>query len=156
MRATVEMRAANGARRRHPLQAGESLWLGASGERREPDGADLCVVASGGTIWAIIRPGGAAQSRGRPVMAGLIDLLEAPLTLDGAIWTAHPDDHGPRPTTASAASECPVCRLPIAPGDEALACSCGAITDSRFCAAGGAADAGCLACGTPLIGGMSR
>lgn len=140
-----------------PVGAGEALWLSASGERQAPGDAQVCIVASGGAVWAIVASAidDTVLSRGRPVMGGMIDLLAAPLTVGEVSWTARHHEHGPRPTIAGAASDCPVCHLPIASGDEVLACSCGAVTDSRFCAMGGAADAGCFACGTPLTGGMS-
>jgi len=158
MGATITAKAPGREPRTFAVGDGETLWLSASGDHREPADAQLCVRASGGAVWAITARAAdhVALSRGRPVMGGVIDLVAAPLTIGDLVWTARRDEHGPRPAIAAVPSACPVCHLAIAAGDEVLACSCGVTTDSRFCATGGTPERCCFACDATmaLVRGM--
>lgn len=130
---------------------GRPLWL-CEGRPSSPEDADLCVIAKRNHVWALIAPAAdaGAKSRGRPVLGGMTDLLAAPLTLNGSRYRARTDRHGPRIRCAETASHCPVCRQGIGAGDECYVCSCGAITDSRFCAVGGREAARCFGCDAHL------
>jgi len=155
MSATITLKTATGDGRSLAVAAGEALWLSDAGERAEPGAASLCVVATDAAVWAIVAPAAdaVATSRGRPVMGGMIDLLEAPLTVGELTCTARADDHGPRRAGAPADCECPICRLPIQRAAEVFVCSCGVVTDSHFCATAGAPEDQCFACGAPRAGG---
>ncbi len=155
MSASIYVRSTTGDERIIAMAAGDVRWLDGAGEPVAAGGAALCVFATAAAVWAIIAPAAAPMttSRGRPVMGGLLDLLEAPLTVGAATWTARADHRGPQRTIASAHSRCPVCHLDIEPGAEVFACSCGTVTDSLFCATGGAPEQRCFACGAPVEGG---
>lgn len=127
---------------------GRPMWLG-DGSPSAPEDADLCVMAVRGRVWAIITPAADAdaRSRGRPVLGGMTDLRAAPLTLNGTRYCARADRDGPRVGRADTATRCPICHQGIDKGDECYICSCGAITDSRFCAVGEGEEPRCFACG---------
>ncbi len=158
MSAIITMRTPAGPQRSLALDAGETTWFTGAGEQTDPAEAHLCVFPTPTAVWAIIAPAADAVAavHGRPVMGGLLNLLEAPLTVGAVTWTARAADHGPQPGTAPASARCPVCHLPIESGAEVYVCGCGVITDSRFCATGGASDASCFACGASVRGGVGR
>lgn len=127
----------------------EPLWLGPHGPASARDGLLLVLPPRGSRVWAILAPSASARARcrGRPVLGGLVDLAAAPLSIDGTTFVARLLSHGPRPAPAPDACTCPVCHQPIPSGDTCLICGCGMLTDSAFCARGGADARRCFACG---------
>jgi len=158
MSATITVSSGAGDQRTVSLPAGEVHWLTAGGRPAATGAGQLCVFATAVAVWAVIAPAAdaIASARGRSVMGGLLDLLEAPIAIGASTWTARADVDGPRRVSAPASSRCPVCHLAIEPGAEVFACSCGVVTDSRFCATGGALEPQCFACGAALQGGSPR
>jgi len=133
---------------RHAL-SDRPVWL-RDGEPADPARAEICVAAPGdGGAWAVLSPEAARRGTagGRVILAHMVNLRDTTLALDGRTYRALLIKSGPGRTEAPESFLCPVCHQPVEQGESCYRCSCGALTDSAFCACGGAEQFRCFACG---------
>lgn len=144
--------ASQGEPARHAL-GGSATLFGEAGPVAAPGEADVAVLRDNvGRVWAVLSPEVSRRARasGRPALGRMVELSAGALCLDGRTYEVIRSAGGVRVSVAGQDTQCPVCHLLISAGDEILACACGLLACSRFCASGGGRTETCLRCGQSL------